>query len=183
VLEFDKNGFFVRSISGGGLSGSYGLAFGRNGDLYVASEDTASVLEYNGFPGADFQFRRVFVQPQSFGLSNAAGLAFGRNGDLFVSSFGSNEVLLYDGSTGAPTFLTFTINGGGLSGPTFLVFGPTPSLVPEPPGAVLGGLAAVWGLAVAIGRRLGPAARAGGRGRVPRGSVFRTRAVRPRITG
>jgi outer membrane protein assembly factor BamB len=48
-----------------------------------------------------------------------------RAGDLFVSS-GNNAVLEYDGTTG--TFVKTFANGGGLTGPNGLAFGPNGDL-------------------------------------------------------
>ena len=67
------------------------MAFGPQGDLYVSSRNTFSVLRYNGATGA---FIDEFVQFGSGGLSGPNGLTFGPDLDLYVASGFSNEVLL-----------------------------------------------------------------------------------------
>ena len=104
-------------------------------DLFVTSNGTDAVLEYNGTTGA---FVKTFAS--GGGLNSPNGLVFGPNGDLFVSSQLSNEVREYNGTTGA--FVKSFASGGGLSGPTYLTFGPS---VPEPSSLALlavGGLVA-----------------------------------------
>lgn len=116
VLEYNgTTGAFVGVFaSGGGLSGSNGLAFGPNGDLFVASQRTDQVLEYNGSTGA---FVKVFA---SSNISEPQGLSFGPNGDLFVSNTGTFRVTEYNGTTGV-FVKTFS---GGAAGATGLTFGP-----------------------------------------------------------
>ena len=70
----------------------------HNGDLYVASQGTNQVLEYNATTGMSLG---AFVPAGAGGLSNPNGLAFGPDGNLYVASQGSDSILLrYDGSTG-----------------------------------------------------------------------------------
>jgi DNA-binding beta-propeller fold protein YncE len=105
--------------SGGGLEGPMGLAFGPDGDLYVSSTSTwnNSVLRYDGHTGA---FVGTFAS-----VGDPVGLAFGEGGDLYVSSLQANSVLRYDGGTG--TFIGPFASGGGLDGPTYLIFTPEPT--------------------------------------------------------
>jgi outer membrane protein assembly factor BamB len=104
--------------------------------LYVSSDDTRSVLQYDSEPGAfegKFAHRGQLIEPE--------GVVFGPDGNLYVSSR-TDEVLrfngetgkfidvfasgngLFDGTTGA--FVSeFVVEGsGGLSEPTFITFGP-----------------------------------------------------------
>ena len=94
---------FVAAGSGG-LFGPTGMAFGPDGNFYVASFGNAEVLRYDGTTGA---FKDVFVSSGSGGLPRANALNFGPDGNLYVSSgdpfFGgtSSGVWRYNGQTGA----------------------------------------------------------------------------------
>jgi hypothetical protein len=101
------------------------------GDLFVVSTATHSVLEYNGTTGA---FVGTFVTAGSSDLFGSNGLTLGPNGDLFVTSGVTGSVLEYNGTTGA--FVRTFASGGGLKIPTDLASGP-PLSVPEPSGVVL----------------------------------------------
>jgi sugar lactone lactonase YvrE len=84
----------------GGLSGTEGIAFGADGNLYVASTNTDSVLEYNGTTGA---FITTFIASGTGTLHLSNDLKFGPDGHLYVDNFdGSGEVLRFDENTGAP---------------------------------------------------------------------------------
>jgi sugar lactone lactonase YvrE len=63
------------------------------GNLYVSSEGTNSVKEYNGTTGA---YIRDFVAAGDHGLGSPQGLTFDSSGNLYVSSLGSGQVLQYD---------------------------------------------------------------------------------------
>jgi sugar lactone lactonase YvrE len=114
---------FIASGSGG-LSGPKDLVQGPDGNVYVVSSGTNSVIRYT--PSG--QLLGTFVTAGSGGLSNPYGLAFGPDGNLYVDSSGTSAVYEYSGSTGA--FLnTFVASGsGGLNNPTGLVFGPDGNL-------------------------------------------------------
>ena len=106
--------------SGGGLSGAAGVAFGPDGNLYVGSRFTSSVIRYNGSIGG---FIDTFVASGSGGLSGTEALLFGPDGNLYVTtdSFG-NRVLRYNGVTGA--FLGVFATAPSLSGAQSMIFGP-----------------------------------------------------------
>ncbi len=112
------------SPGSGGLSNPRELVLGPDGDLYVASTATSSVIRYtpNG------QLLGTFVATGSGGLSHPFGMAFGPDGNLYLSSNPTSSILEYSGSTGA--FLrTFVAAGsGGLMDPTGIVFGPDGNL-------------------------------------------------------
>lgn len=62
----------------GGLANAHGMAFDREGNLYVASFGTNQVLRYDGATG---QFLGVFIAPGN-GLSGPTGFTFTIPGDL-----------------------------------------------------------------------------------------------------
>ncbi|MFO0847714.1 MAG: Calx-beta domain-containing protein [Gemmataceae bacterium] len=118
----------------GGLSGTtvFGLAFGPDANLYVASPATSQVLEYAGGTGA---FIRAFVAAGSGGLNTPSGVTFGPDGNLYVSSRNSHSVMRYQGplaaSPGSPLPATgqsgatfIPPSSGGLTQPLLSAFGP-----------------------------------------------------------
>ena len=97
---------------------STGLTFGPDGNLYINSHKTDSVLRFDGKTGAP---RGVFaVGPE---LQQPAGLAFGPDGNLYVASHGPNPVLRYDGVTGALIDIFVAAGAGSIRNPTVLQFG------------------------------------------------------------
>lgn len=93
-------GYFVTPGSGG-IDLPQTLAYGPDGNLYVASFGSRNVLRYNGVTG---DFIDVFVPPGSGGLGGPYGVTFGPDGNLYVTSFfftNTPGVLRYDGKTGA----------------------------------------------------------------------------------
>ncbi len=103
----------------GGLWSPRGMVFGPDGNLYVSSSDTDSVLRYDGTTGT---FIDEFVSAGSGGLDYPRDLTF-HDGDLFVSSDLTNSVLRYDGATGAFSNEFVTSGSGGLEKPRGLLFG------------------------------------------------------------
>lgn len=106
------------SSGAGGLNNPSALTFGPNGNLFVSSQGTHSVIEFDGSTGA---VTGTFVTAGSGGLTAPFGLEFGPNGNLFVLS-STHEVLEYDGTTGAFLRVFVTAGSGGLSGPRGLAF-------------------------------------------------------------
>ena len=111
---------------GNGLNGPTAAIFGpdfnddENGDLYVASFNTDSILVYDGLNGA---FLDVFVTVGSGGLNGPdAGMNFGPDGNLYVPSFWSHAVLRYDGGEGAFIDAFVSPGEGGLAWPRVVLF-------------------------------------------------------------
>ena len=157
VLTYDSttgasvNNPFVPSGSGG-LAGPEGLAFGPNGNLFVASQSN-QVLEYNGNNGT---FVTAFVTADSGGLNAPFGLTFGPNGNLFVASNGSSQVLEYNGLTGAPIATFVSAGSAGLAAPRFVVFNAIPTAIPtpEPDTSALALIGLVWvGVMIVLQKR------------------------------
>ena len=97
---------------------STGLTFGPDGNLYINSHKTDSVLRFDGKTGAP---RGVFAAGPE--LQQPAGLAFGPDGNLYVASHGPNPVLRYDGVTGALIDIFVAAGAGSIRNPTVLQFG------------------------------------------------------------
>jgi sugar lactone lactonase YvrE len=126
-------GDFVDSNTSNDLNRPEGIAFGPDGNLYVASfradaGDTDKILEFNGTTGGyigKINLDQV-GQPRAFGQA----LLFGPGGKLFVPISGNGpdtgEVRRYDVSTGTfDVFVPANATGGPLGMPWYLTFGNT----------------------------------------------------------
>ncbi len=111
-------GNFVEA-GAGGLTGATGIAFGPDGDLFVASSRTDAILRFDGETG---ELVGPFIQDSI--LHSPFSVIFGPNGDLFVSSGTDHQVLRYDGETGV--FRGVVLDG--LRVPIGLRFGPDGAL-------------------------------------------------------
>jgi hypothetical protein len=99
------------------LGGPRDLAFGADGNLYVASRFTNEVLKYDGNTGA---YLGVVVPSGSFGLHAPWALTFGPDGNLYISGVLSNNVLRYNMTTaGIDEFLP---SSSGVNSPNGLTF-------------------------------------------------------------
>jgi uncharacterized protein (TIGR03118 family) len=129
---------FVPAGSGGLDQASVGLVFDRDGNLYVNSHRTDSVLRFDGVTGeprpAPGQSDADFVPAGSGGLMQPSGLVFGPDGNLYVSAHDPSAqhgaVLRYDPTTGAPLpapeqdgAFFVPIDSGTIRNPTALTFG------------------------------------------------------------
>jgi DNA-binding beta-propeller fold protein YncE len=125
VYRYDgTTGAFELAFGNGQLSTAFGLDFGPDGNLYVASGASNRVVEFNPATGA---FIGNFVASGSGGLSGPIGIEFGPDNNLYVAGLNTDSVKRYDGTTGA--FLGDFVAGGsgGLDQPNFMTFA-----VPEP---------------------------------------------------
>ncbi|MCA9130194.1 MAG: hypothetical protein KDB22_24070, partial [Planctomycetales bacterium] len=84
---------FVTPGSGGlDYIGSGSMKFDDDGNLYVASQYTNSVLQ---FSGSDGTFVRTVVASGDGGLLDPTGIEFDASGNLYVSSRSTSEILRY----------------------------------------------------------------------------------------
>ena len=135
----------------GGLTTARDIAFGPDGYLYVASENTSSVLRYDPVTGAS---AGTFITSGEGGLEGARGLLF-NNGYLYVTSAGTrttgagyNSVLRFDATTGSPAGVSgqpgdavFISSGsGGLANPSRIIFGPDGNAYVAGPGSSSNGV-------------------------------------------
>lgn len=88
-------GDFVAAGSGG-LNDPFGITYGSDGSLYVASEGTRQILKYNGQTGA---FSGVFATLP--GTNNPGHIKFGPDGNLYVSEWNGKSIWRFNGATGA----------------------------------------------------------------------------------
>jgi DNA-binding beta-propeller fold protein YncE len=126
-IDFDPNITEIGAAStlvapaSGGLNNPKDLVVGPDGNIYVASAGTNSVIRYNGSTG---QLIGTFVASGSGGLGQPFGLAFGPDGNLYVGSRSpTNTICRYSGTTGAFIDTFVPAGSGGLNDPTGLAFG------------------------------------------------------------
>jgi streptogramin lyase len=120
----------------GGFSFPVGLAFGPDGNLYVAGRDSDNVARFNGTTGKFIDF---FANGGAG--DHPGGLIFGPDNNLYVGSIFTDHVLRFDGMTGLPLPApgqsgAIFATGGGLDNATYLIFAPVES-VPEPSSLLL----------------------------------------------
>lgn len=122
------------SPGSGGLSRPGGVVFGPDGNVYVASQNTDSIMRYDGTTGdplpADGQDGATFVPSGSGGMTRPAGLVFGPGADtdlrdIYVVSSNTDNILRFDGTTGDFVAEFISAGSGGLSRPRSMSFGNT----------------------------------------------------------
>ena len=123
VVRYDGRSGVYKGVFafGGGLIGPQYLAFGPDGDLYVAGYEinslNAQILRYDGVTGA---FKDAFV-PTGV-LNRIIGLTFGPDGNLYVSGNTNDPIFRFNGTTGA--FMGAFSSGLQLNNAMALAFGP-----------------------------------------------------------
>jgi hypothetical protein len=97
--------------------------FGPDGNLYVNSFNTNSVLRYDGSTGA---FLGVFASDDALVQNNIC--VFGPDGNLYVNNSDANSILRFNGATGAFIDTFVPPNSGGMNFPSAMLFGPDNNL-------------------------------------------------------
>jgi DNA-binding beta-propeller fold protein YncE len=112
----------------GGLISPRNLAFGENGNLFVANGDGA-VLQFDATTGAPAPPGLPFIDTNGNGggTLDAYGLRF-RDGVVYVASFLEDEVMAFDSANGDFLSVFVSAGSGGLDGPRSLDFGPDGNL-------------------------------------------------------
>jgi streptogramin lyase len=134
VLRFNEvTGEFIDVFvppGSGGLDSPRHMLIGRDGNLYVTSFNTDSVMRYDGTTGTPLPApgKTGAVFASGGGLQGPAGLIFGRDGNLYVSSRSNDRVLRYSGTTGDPIDEFVPAGTGGLHDSRGLGFGPDGNL-------------------------------------------------------
>jgi hypothetical protein len=109
------------TFASGPINGVRTIVF-HDGYMFVASDYTNQVLQYNGTTGA---YLGVFVAAGSGGISGPYGMTFGPDGNLYVSGRNSNNVVRYNGTTGALIGTFVAAGSGGLNLPEGITFDPS----------------------------------------------------------
>jgi DNA-binding beta-propeller fold protein YncE len=128
VIEYNSHGAPIATLPLPGVSPDpSGVAFGPDGNLYVADEDNNDVIEFNGQTGA--LIGTFVLPPPSSPLSSPTGITFGPDGNLYVANLNAVEgVYKFNGRTGAYIGQFVAAGSGGLLAPYGIAFGPDGNL-------------------------------------------------------
>jgi PEP-CTERM motif len=131
ILRYDESANTLTTFTSGdngALNVPHGMIYGPDGNLYVSSLGTGSILEYNGTTGV---FMGTFV-PHTVGqqtLQYPNGIAFDPNNsqNLYIASYYDNAIERYNTATRTltvyATLPSNSLTAAHLEGPTGLVFG------------------------------------------------------------
>ena len=92
LYQYSPTGVLLQTLPGNGLNNGQGIAVGPNGNIFVASESGANVLQYNSTTGA---FISTFASTAAF----PGPILFGPDANLYVGA--GNSVQRFNGLTGA----------------------------------------------------------------------------------
>jgi hypothetical protein len=126
-----QTGAVFANLAANGASNSGGVAFGPDGNLYLATNNTHQVLEYQGpaapSPGAFIGVFATINSPVST-ITNLGWEAFGPDGNFYVaaSTTRGGQINRYNGATGAPigSGVFVAPGSGGLENPRAFIFDP-----------------------------------------------------------
>ncbi len=113
-------GYFIRP-GAGGIVKPHSMAFGPDGNLYLANWGTDNVTRHDGMTGA---YLGEFIPAGSGGLSRPTEIIFGADGLVYVASFSNDNVLRFDSLTGEFVDEFVARGSGGLDRPELMAFGP-----------------------------------------------------------
>jgi len=120
LFNYDFKGIFSSSPN---LKSPLGMAFGPDGNLYVANFETSSILRFDGSTG---EFMGTFAS--GGGMDGTVDLAFGPDGHLYVVCLNNDRIFQFEGQKGSGSFMGTFASGHGLNHPTALTFGPDGNL-------------------------------------------------------
>ena len=128
VFRFDRLGSKIEpDIDAGATGPNYptGIAVAPNGNIYVSSVGTGSIMFYDGQTGAPLTLGAnppgLFA---TLGTAAPAQMAIGPDGNLYVSEFFGTQVRVFDPNTGAE----LDVAAEGLDSAGGLAFGPDGAL-------------------------------------------------------
>jgi DNA-binding beta-propeller fold protein YncE len=126
VLRYDgTTGVFKSAFvpdHAGGLHGPTGLAFGADGNVYIASSGNNIIPRYDNAGN----FVSVFADDKAIQGPNA--IAFGADGNLYVANNNSLNIVRFNGKTGKLIDTFIKSGSGGLETPLGMTFGPDGNL-------------------------------------------------------
>jgi len=112
ILRYNTSSldFVDTFIETGAGFGPTALAFGPDGDVYVAGFDADSVRRYDGQTGA---LKSTPVPARAGGLDGPDnGMTFGPDGKLYIPGYNSNNVVRYDPVGNSSTAIVASGSGG-----------------------------------------------------------------------